>query len=446
MNCLNDNQAVLAALGIAESCCLHHLDACDACRTKVDSLRPLASRLAEAHAGFDRGHALGRDRLLAALSEQPAAAQRAIADIGPFCRFRTWLGGIPMQRRIAFSGFGLAAAFLLVAMFLSAGRPLSAMEQVAATVSEAKSYTFKIIQSFEGRAAEMKVYWITPGSLRMEDFADGKPTGIEVFPYRQPGIRINPGQRKYQRLPARLGAVSPLLLVSKLGGFHGQADRELGEKQIDGRSAQGFEIAVTKVDSGIPAGMLAIWVDSTTKLPLLIEADLPMAGVSAKLTYTDFQWNVPLDEKLFDPKPPADYADNSPQPPAVEEQSKRIAAGLKLYAELNDGHYPRVKMVYGDVTSQQIRKQLGFEGALTEEQLKSDNYVRYLQAVRGFARVNTILRENSDAAYYGKTVDAKDADAVLLRWKLDDGRYRVIYGDLRAKTVSKEVLQQLEGK
>ena len=127
MNCLNDDQAVLAALGIAESGYWHHLDACDACRTKVDSLRPLAARLAEVHAGFERGHALGRERLLAALSEQPAVIERAIADIGLFCRFRTWLGGIPMQRRIAFSGVGLAAACLLVAVLLSAGRPLSAM-------------------------------------------------------------------------------------------------------------------------------------------------------------------------------------------------------------------------------------------------------------------------------------------------------------------------------
>jgi hypothetical protein len=46
--------------------------------------------------------------------------------------------------------------------------------------------------------------------------------------------------------------------------------------------------------------------------------------------------------------------------------------------------------------------------------------------------------------YYGKTVIPKDADKVLLRWKLDDGQYRVIFGDLIAKTVMAEELAELE--
>ncbi len=49
-------------------------------------------------------------------------------------------------------------------------------------------------------------------------------------------------------------------------------------------------------------------------------------------------------------------------------------------------------------------------------------------------------------AYYGQTVGPKDKDKVLLRWKLDDGRYEVIFGDLRAETVTAERLHKLEGK
>jgi hypothetical protein len=53
---------------------------------------------------------------------------------------------------------------------------------------------------------------------------------------------------------------------------------------------------------------------------------------------------------------------------------------------------------------------------------------------------------NPDAAYYGKTVGPSDKDKVLFRWKLDDGRYQVIFGDLRAETVTAERLHELEGK
>jgi len=42
------------------------------------------------------------------------------------------------------------------------------------------------------------------------------------------------------------------------------------------------------------------------------------------------------------------------------------------------------------------------------------------------------------------TVTPKDADKVLLRWKVSDNEYRVIFGDLRAKTVTAEQLTELE--
>ena len=52
--------------------------------------------------------------------------------------------------------------------------------------------------------------------------------------------------------------------------------------------------------------------------------------------------------------------------------------------------------------------------------------------------------DDRDPAYHGDTVTARDFDRVLLRWRLDDGRYRVVYGDLRVETVSAERLVELE--
>src|SRR5262245_37034500 len=65
-------------------------------------------------------------------------------------------------------------------------------------------------------------------------------------------------------------------------------------------------------------------------------------------------------------------------------------------------------------------------------------------AALGFAHMNTIQRHNPDAAYHGKTVGPDDKDRVLFRWKQPDGDYRVIYGDLRAETVTAERLKELE--
>jgi hypothetical protein len=47
-----------------------------------------------------------------------------------------------------------------------------------------------------------------------------------------------------------------------------------------------------------------------------------------------------------------------------------------------------------------------------------------------------LLREGREPEYFGATVKPGDSDAVLMRWKLDDSRWRVIYGDLRVETVA----------
>jgi hypothetical protein len=55
------------------------------------------------------------------------------------------------------------------------------------------------------------------------------------------------------------------------------------------------------------------------------------------------------------------------------------------------------------------------------------------------------LRQDKDTAYFGDTVTAKDSDAVLMRWEISDGRYRVIFGDLSTKDISADQLAELEG-
>ena len=48
----------------------------------------------------------------------------------------------------------------------------------------------------------------------------------------------------------------------------------------------------------------------------------------------------------------------------------------------------------------------------------------------------TILQaDGREPQYHGKEVHPGDAESVLLSWTLDDGRTRVIYGDLSAETL-----------
>ncbi len=53
----------------------------------------------------------------------------------------------------------------------------------------------------------------------------------------------------------------------------------------------------------------------------------------------------------------------------------------------------------------------------------------------------------SISQFYGqhwKIVIPKDTDKILMRWKVSDNEYRVIFGDLYAETVTTEKLTELE--
>ena len=65
--------------------------------------------------------------------------------------------------------------------------------------------------------------------------------------------------------------------------------------------------------------------------------------------------------------------------------------------------------------------------------------IRQFFRVRDFSAFYAQLVEDGiPVEYHGDSVGALDHGKVLMRWRLDDGRWRIIYGDLRAQTVDEE--------
>jgi len=365
-----------------------------------------------------------------------------------------------MRQRLA---FGSVAAAIVVALgvlwFATAPNPAYALGQVAETIRQARSYEYTMttemsLSGAPGKApakAEMKgkFSWLAPGSYRIETMGGDAIPGLDslmILPAGKPGIDIDRKAKKYTRQPARLGQISPLMMVDKLSTFSGQADRLLGTKEIDGKTAKGFEIQARKIDPDIYSGPIEIWIDAQSNLPVLIRYEMKTSGVPATIRMAGFRWNLDLDPKLFDPAPPEGYAERVLSASPLNDQVRKITEGLKLYAKYSGGHYPRVKMLYGDVTRDEF---VNLSGApyppKGEADLKDARVKEMYDATWGFSTINQILRENGDAAYHGKTVGPDDKDKVLLRWKLDDGSYEVIYGDLRSETVTPGRLRVLEG-
>ena len=127
--------------------------------------------------------------------------------------------------------------------------------------------------------------------------------------------------------------------------------------------------------------------------------------------------------------------------------------GLKIFAEMT-GNYPEdinpmtlVSEVSKSLTSKtEAAKQFQDEIKDLSNEEKAQKLTGIALKVQGAGMfyANLSNKQNKDTAYYGDKVSPGDADNVLMRWKLSGNDYRVIFGDLKAETVTKETLDRLE--
>ncbi len=427
------------------------------------------------------------------LRSVPAAAKNSMEPLGLprlslWNRITLWTGGLTVRQRIALGGVGVAAVLGLVLVWTaSTAKPVSAMEKMAENIRKAKSYKCTGITETLWAADPSKLprtythtwtqYWLAPDSERFDhsgpvgEGPDGElltgPIETLVFPAEKPGILIDHPARKFHRQPARLGDNSSFFgspaSIQSLGKFSGQADRELDTKEIGGKKARGFEIDASRLDPDSRLGPVEIWIDTEANLPVLIRYESKMGLFPSAVRMKDFQWNIDLEAKLFDPTPPEGYSDAVPEPIPLAAVVQWITDGLRIYSEAAGGRYPQVKKVlHAQETAEDLCKMLGVSaraasrggggrfgsstGKKPKPELPRDPALRAGMGRQGFSQIEAIQRNNPDAAYYGNTVGPKDKDKVLLRWKLDDGKYEVIFGDLRSEIVTAERLRALEGK
>ena len=207
------------------------------------------------------------------------------------------------------------------------------------------------------------------------------------------------------------------------GGFMGQAD---------------FEGKPEKVD-------VKLWVDVNTFLPVRLEEDIVMKkGTRMHEVSYDFRWNVVVNADDFKPVIPEDYMSSGEIIiPAFNEEN--AIKGLRLFTSLA-GDYPD-NLDNEVLRNKEARKLIGFDkdsfkDLADEEKTKLTSELISIMGPAFF--YEELVKDKKNPAYYGQTVGPDDTNKVLLRWKLDDGRYRVIFGDLSIKNVTGEELAELE--
>jgi outer membrane lipoprotein-sorting protein len=409
-------------------------------------------RLESAIADFDRADGVAKARLLAALA----------ADGPPQLRIPRRTRFEIMKRR----GTRLAMVATLIVAAVGAWqmtRPRSLFARAARAMIDAKGYRCDlvvIVPAAEGQKAVRefdRLFWSSGGEQRIERTEGGEGGQIRVIEIHrpgEPGLRLMPKSKEYQVLSRTYATEFSYGMFAHLSEYKGDAGKPRGVETIEGRAAEEYVVPWSQVigDDSHKNGRMRMWLDPTTNLPLRVD----IVGMGPKdgfiFRLENFRWGA-QDPALFDTKPPADFTKLPTLDFKTDEITDYVIQGLSTFAKYNQGKYPAVKYVYGDEQGEALRKLMGMDAKAQgwrrpskDLKWKDPKEGEFAYGSYAMSWINTLQRDYPECVYHGKTVTPKDVGKILLRWKLDDGEYRVIYGDLKWENVSADRLKVLEAK
>jgi hypothetical protein len=360
-----------------------------------------------------------------------------------------------------------------------------ALADVLARIEQVKAYRYKWSMKVTGRTGPDKPLDLElhttelisqEHGTRKSNYEEVDPNGgvstvstRYLLPQKKTLITIFPEQKKYLRKELDDAEVEREVEERKKNDPRAMIKRilkckyeSLGRSTIDGIEVEGFQTRDPNyfLDENPDRRQFygKIWVDVKTRLPARFESNISQDvdrmenKIHSHFMMHDFKWDVLVDAAEFEPVIPDDYtrkADIPVKRPAATEEN--VIKALKLFADLS-GNYParphwpadRQWSAFEKSDTPAARRLQEEIKGLTEDE-KANRLRDALQPLQGLHRFYRVLRvDGMRPAYYGMTVTPKDADKVLLRWKVSDNEYRVIFGDLRAKTVTLEQLAELE--
>jgi len=394
--------------------------------------------------------------------------------------------------KIAIAAVVIIACVIGLSLWRTTGSGI-ALADVLARVEQVKAYRFKRTEqlwsekvtgedpnklyNFEEVHGTFLISHEYGWKMKMEhlDPNGGESTFDEywILPQKNTTIWISHKEKKYRRKQqddgwnerlqkVNIDTLDPRTFLSRILKTKYES---LGRSTMDGIEVEGFQITDPNLWGDKKQPDWKIWVDMKARLPVrydqLISEEVNQGGdkMRNRVVEYDFQWDVPVAAAEFEPPPiPEGYASWVVKfPPHITEEN--AIQGLKLLVELL-GKYPEkfyhivprninddtptvLQLAEKSETPAAMRLKEEIKG-LTDDEI-NNKLVDFLMPIRGLGRFYRWLQfDKKDPAYYGKTVTPKDTDKVLLRWKVSDNEYRVIFGDLHAEMVTADALAELE--
>jgi outer membrane lipoprotein-sorting protein len=397
------------------------------------------------------------------------------------------LGDYIMKSRL--TKLAVAAAVIIVVVlsglpFLGKKGSGIALADVLAKVEQSRAFMYKMKMTITGN--------ITPGmpagkqemegaitisneyGMKMEmDMTDpntGKKTTQQMYvlPDQKVILAMMPEMKQYMRMElnddllARVKKQNndPREMIKRIMSCK---YTEMGQSVIDGVKVDGFQTTDPVFTGGAAMGnvKLILWVDVESWLPVRTEMDLrPTEQMQMHCVIYDYQWDIPVDASEFKPVIPQDYTTILPGGYKLPSGSEEEAIEGLRFCEQLIGRYPKkidmmnlMNEIVGIKDSNNpTEAALKFKEELKEEMDKlpeEEKAKKIMDIMRPAQSLGmfymTLVQDKKEPVYYGESVTSADVDKALLRWKMSDSEYRVIFGDLRAETVTPEKLAELEG-
>jgi outer membrane lipoprotein-sorting protein len=312
----------------------------------------------------------------------------------------------------------------------------------------------------QGQEMESKLYISSDYGYKLETTLNGK-IGQQMYinPGKKMMYMIMPSEKKYMRIvltdemlaKSKSQMQDPRTIVTQFASGLSGKYKDLGKETINGVEVRGIEVNNPPSVQGIYSNFIGrLWVDVATEYPVRMEMEAEIGTGSQKMNQTivmdDFDWGAELSADLFEPNIPADYTMMAEMKMPAQDESGAIE-GFKLFSKVTKGKYPSSMNVM--TTTQEAQEGLVREmnlapGTQPSDAIQQELINKAIKLQGPFIFYQKLIQEGKEPVYYGDKVTAEFGDSVLMRWKVADKQYRIIFGNLMVKTVSADELAALE--
>ena len=469
---------VLGILSKEESDTLaKHLSSCPDCSQYVQALKNENSLLLQLGEKLDSNMTIRQDKAIEALNRySPTARTKGLSIWRIIMKSR--------MTKLAAAAVIIIAVLVVINNIDSSSIALAAvLEKVEQTRAYMYTVKMKITGSMLPSAKEQTETTIVSDDygrksyLEQTDPNTGKTTTQEsyILPEQKMIVTIMLEKKQYLRIPfgdeflalMKRQDNDPRVIIKRIMACE---YTELGRSVIDGVEVEGFRTTdpaafLSALDGDTTSTELTLWVDAENWLPFRSEMDIKYGEKKqiSSATY-DYHWNVPVQAGDFEPYIPEDF---KPLPGGMKMPMNEEGAieGLRLFAELT-GRYPKeLNMLelnqeiathnkdsqYMKNLTEKLKKEIEEMSRTTdmsEDEIRDTLMKKFMERIMPLQSIGLfymiLVANQKEPVYYGESVGPDDADKVLLKWKVSDDQYRVIYGDLTAEDLTADQWNQLQ--